>query len=554
MVPGLLELALIVIFAAVLSIAARLLKQPTIVAYIVAGLVVAFLPAVDVAAFEFFELFSKLGIMFLLFLVGLEINYTSLKFVGRPAFLLGLGQIAFTSIIGFFLASFLGFGALESLYIAVALTFSSTIIIVKLLSDKGELQSLHGKISVGFLLVQDFFVILVLVFLAGLQAGEVPGVFSILKTILTGVALFVGAVWLGNKVLPRLFDRIAQSSELLFVVSLAWLFGMVLLVEWLGLSIEIAGFLAGLALANSSEHYQIASRMKPLRDFFILLFFVILGYSINITDLGGVIVPGIILSLFVLVGNPLIVMLIMRFMGYRKRTSFMAGLTVAQISEFSIILAASALAVGHMTSSGVALITFVGVVTISVSTYVMLQSEYIFGKLSRALSVFEKKKVTEMDMPAEGFHKPIVLVGAHRTGKNIAAHLVPDETLIIDLDPKAVADMKEKGFEALYGDISDTEIIATANIQNAELVICTSPSLTDNLTLLEQLRRMESSGCRIVRAETEEDAELLYSRGADYVILPYATIGKFVGTTIASAVGKDIKSVLADMRGYEKER
>ncbi len=534
---GILELTIIILIAAILGLGARLLHQPLLLAYLLTGFLIGLLGFSHIVDRETFQIFSNLGVMFLLFLVGLEINYRSLRSVGKPSLIVGLAQIFFTALIGYFLAIFLDFSTIKALYIAIALTFSSTIIVVKLLLDKHDLNSLYGKISVGFLLVQDFVAILILIFLSGLNfQGEIP----LLKTILmiiSGILLFGITFFLGQSFLPKIFDKIARSQELLFLFSLVWLFLVASIVSKIGFSIEIAGFLAGLALANSSERFQIASRISALRDFFIVIFFVLLGASVSISHLSGLLIPIVIFSLFVLIGNPLIVLIIMGLMGYRKRTSFLAGITVAQISEFSLILANLGLKLGHLSQNEVALISSVGIITITLSAYLIIYGDQIFRKISPLLSIFEKKNASEIDFPEEIFQKPIILIGCHRTGESIAAHLPKEKLLIIDFDPDIVKKMSKKGYHVLYGDISDREIFDLANIFQARLVISTSPVLKDNLTLLEEINTYFKDSKMpkpriVVRAETEEDALVLYENGADYVILPHFTAGQYFGKTI----------------------
>lgn len=548
MTTGIIELAAVVLIAAVLGVAAKFLKQPVILAYLATGMLIGALGFTDLVAQDTFRLFSSLGIMLLLFLVGLEINYTSLRLVGKASVLVGLGQIVFTAVIGYGIATLLGFAPLPALYLAVALTFSSTIIVVKLLSDRKDLQSLYGRISVGFLLLQDFVAILILIFLAGLGgAGVTPffvsPVLQALLTILEGTALFGLMLWLGRKVLPRLFDRVARSEELLFLLSLAWLFAVAVAVSKLGFSIEIAGFMAGIALANSSERFQIASRIAPLRDFFILVFFVILGSSVAFGNLAGLAVPILSLSLFVLVGNPLIVLAVMGLMGYRRRTSFFAGITTAQISEFSFILAAAGVSAGHLAPEVAAIVTAVGVITITLSVYAIGHADGFYKRLAPLLSIFERRHTTEQEIPESGFHKPIVLIGGHRTGGVIAESLPREDVLVVDFDPEVVKRMTARGYTCLFGDARDRDILETANAGDARLVISTSPDFEDNVTILEELK---GKGSKLVaRAETEEDAKLLYARGADYVLLPHFTAGQYFGRTLG--LDPELK-VLADLK------
>ncbi|OGG42040.1 hypothetical protein A3A21_03360 [Candidatus Jorgensenbacteria bacterium RIFCSPLOWO2_01_FULL_45_25b] len=528
---GLFDLGIVFVLAAALGIGARLLKQPLILAYLAAGALIAYFNVFHIGEKDVFLVFSKLGVMFLLFLIGLEINYSALRVIGRVSLILGLSQIVITAGLGYLIAYFFGFAFLPALYIAIALAFSSTIIVLKLLSEKREEHSLYGRISIGFLLVQDFVAILLLVVLAGAQQSGGFSFWRMLLTIIEGAALFSAMLFLGRRVFPALFNVIARSHELLFLVSLAWMFLMVSFVQRLGFSIEIGGFLAGLALANSSENFQIAGRVRPLRDFFILVFFVILGSSLLAANISGIILPVVVFSLFVLVGNPLIVLIIMAILGYRKRTSFFTGLTVAQISEFSLILIALGLQMGHIDERVSALVTAVAVITITLSTYLMLYADKFFLYLLPFLSFFERKRLTEKDAPG-GISKSVVLVGCHRIGQSIAFSLPKEELLVVDFDPDIAHEMKKHGFDYLMGDISDPETFDRIDMTDVCLFISTSPNLEDNLAILSFFRSFSSRPRTVLRAESEEDAEVLYKEGADYVILPHFTAGQYFGKTI----------------------
>lgn len=546
MTGGILELALVVAFAALLGVIARFLKQPIILAYLVTGVIIGVFGFFNIADRETFRVFSDLGIMFLLFLVGLEINYTSLRFVGKTSIIIGLGQIIFTAALGFLLAVLLNFSYLHAIYIAVALTFSSTIIVVKLLSDKREMGSLYGKISIGILLIQDLVAILLLLLLSSIELSGGPVLFSLVFAVMKGVILFAAVLWLGRKILPLLFHKIARSQELLFLTSIAWVFILATIADKFGFSIEIAGFLAGLSLANSSEHFQIANKIRPLRDFFILVFFAILGSSIVFTNFAGLTIPIVVFSLFVLIGNPLIILVLMGLLGYRRRTSFLTGVAIAQISEFSLILGVLGLKLGHITEEVLGLITAVGVVTITLSTYLIVHSEVIFARFSKILKLFERKRTKEIEFPEKEYNKPIILVGCHRTGESIALSLPRDQILVIDFDPEIAHKLKKHGIEYIFGDITDEEIFERANIKNAKLIICTSPELEDNLSLLEKLQKLPKKPKAVVRAENERDAMELYKNGADYVLLPHFTSGQYLGKTISISPTLEISQELKE--------
>ena len=536
---GIIELAIVTFLAAILGILGRIFKQPLFIAYLATGLLIGYFNYGDIVQKDFFRIFSEFGIMFLLFLVGLEVNYASIRTVGKISFILGIGQIIFTFFIGYIILYFgFGYAQVSAAYIALALTFSSTIIIVKLLSEKKDLNSLYGKISVGFMLVQDFVAIFVLVILAGLQTGSDGLAHNIIFTLLKGAGLFAGAVLLGRHVIPVLMNRVARSQELLFLISLAWLFLVVAAVQQLGFSLAIGGFIAGLALANSSENFEISGQMKPLKDFFLFIFFIILGSTIVISNVGGLLPLVVVLTLLVVIGNPFIVLLLMRILGYRRRTSFMAGLTVAQIGEFSLILAAMGLQLGHLTENDVALVTSVAVITITLCSYLIMNGNSLAIKLDPVLKFFERKRTGVEDVLIEDMvRRDIILVGVKRTGQAIAAHLTPQQVLLIDFDPDVVKKFRERGYSVLLGDIADPEIIEHAHMYDAHLVISTSPDFNDNMTLLSYVKKIEGNRKVVVRARTEIEARLLYKKGADYVIMPHFTAGNYIGHAVKEDPG-----------------
>ncbi|MCK4496650.1 MAG: cation:proton antiporter, partial [Candidatus Aenigmarchaeota archaeon] len=300
------ELGTIIIIATLLGIIARKLRQPIILAYILTGIIVGPTFLNIVTSVDMVYVFSQLGIAFLLFLVGLNMNYKVLREVGKISLITGTGQIVFTFIIGYGIALLLGFQLIESFFISIALTFSSTIIIVKLLADKNDLESLYGKISIGFLLVQDFVAIAIIVMLSGNIIGmslESLLMVNIMKIVFLFCVTFV----FGKYILPPLIGVISKSTEMLFLSGISWMFVMCMLSMYLGFSIEIGALLAGISMASLPYHFEITGRIKPLRDFFLILFFVILGAQMIFSEIGGLILPAIVFSIFILIGNPLIV-------------------------------------------------------------------------------------------------------------------------------------------------------------------------------------------------------------------------------------------------------
>lgn len=539
------ELTIITVMATLLGMIARWLKQPTILGYLATGLLAGPFGLLELANTELLDVLAQIGITFLLFLVGMEMRFEELKHVGKPALMTGIGQILFTSLVGLLIVLGLGYEMLPALYIAIALTFSSTIIVVKLLSEKNALESLYGKIVVGFLLVQDFVALGALIFLSGLSASptldDIP--YAILGlTFLKGTILMVAALLIGKFVMPKFLHRAGRSQEILFMISLAWGLGVAALSAHpaIGLSIEFGAFVAGLAMASTVEHFQISSRLKSLRDFFLVMFFVVLGSRMVLSDFSGIMLPTILLSLFVLIGNPIIVMLIMGGLGYRSRTSFLASVTVAQISEFSLVLIALGHRLGHVDQQTVTLVTAVGIITITVSSYLILYGDYIHDKLRRILSIFEfNLKGLENLGPERKLKGHVVLIGAHRMGHNILASLeeMQKKFLVVDFNPVVVEKLGKRGIDALYGDITDPEIQSRASLADARLVISTVPTLDDSLNVLDFVKRNNPKTKVVLTGETEDDALRLYEHGADYVLLPHFIGGLQLAKTLEESSG-----------------
>ncbi len=532
-----LELAIILAIASVLGIFFRFVKQPLVLAYLVTGILVGYFGFLNMEDGGIFKVFSTLGVMFLLFLVGMEMDFDSIKKTGKVSVVIGLGQVIFTGIGGFLLGYYLfGFDFITAIYIAVALTFSSTVIIIKLLSDKGSLTSLHGRAAIGLLLVQDLIVILILIGLNAIEMGGAISLLSLAKTVGIGIGLFAVMLFLGKEIFPYIFKKIARSEELLFLVSITWLLVFAMVVKQIGFSIEIAGFLGGVALANSSERYHISNKIRPLRDFFILIFFVYLGSLMVLSSFEGLIFPAVIFSLFVLIGNPIIVMILMGIMRFKKRTSFLTGVTVAQISEFSLIFATLGLSLGHITDQVFAIIVIVGVITITLSTYLILYSEKIFSYISGPLSIFERKDTNKIKED-DSISKPIVLIGANRIGRGIMNHIDEKNVTVIDFDPIVIDDLRSKGVYCVFTDIKDPHFLEEMNVENTKIFISTSPQIEDNITLVRSVKKMNKDIKVVTRAENDCEALILYKEGVDYVLLPHLLSGKYLGKMIDSESG-----------------
>lgn len=543
--PIFLQISIVLLVVLVISFFMRILKQPLIIGYILSGIIIGPFLFNLMPDIKTLQIFSEFGIAFLLFIVGLHLSPKVIKEVGKISLITGIGQVVFTSAIGYFICVAFGFSKITSIYIAIALTFSSTIIIMKLLSDKDALDTLYGKISIGFLLVQDLIAIVILIAVSAISSGgEITYILT--GIFVKGLIAFMILFPISYIILPKLSSFFAKSQEFLFVFAISWGLGLSALFSYIGFSIEVGALIAGILLSISPYSYEISSKLKPLRDFFIISFFILLGSQMafgNITDL---IIPAIALSLFVLIGNPLIVILLMGIFGYNKRTGFMAGLTVAQISEFSLVLITLGWKVGHLSTEILSFVTMIGLLTIAGSTYMIMYSEKLYSPLSSLLSIFEKKKVKQEIIIDKEYE--YILFGENRIGFSIMEGFLKmkKKSLVVDFNPSRVKRLCKLGLKCIYGDASDSDFLEEIKVSKSKLVVSTIPEIDINLFLIKKIRESNKEGIIIVTAKQINEAKTLYSAGADYVILPHLLGGKYVANLIENA--KEDKEM------YKKEK
>jgi Kef-type K+ transport system membrane component KefB len=533
------ELTALIVMAAVIGFVGVLCRQPMIVSFIAVGVIAGPSALNIVQSPEHIELLAELGIVVLLFLVGLKLDLKLIRTLGPVALATGLGQVAFTSVIGYALGIALGLNTVTALYVAVALTFSSTIIIVKLLSDKKEVDSLHGRIAVGFLIVQDLVVVLAMMVLSalgiGAQAGEGDSVLAHIGSVLIYGLMMLGFVLLFIRYLATpLVSRIARSQELLITFAIGWAALLAAIGSQLGFSKELGGLLAGISLASTPFREAIVARLASLRDFLLLFFFIALGLQLNLSMLGEQLGPALILSIFVLIGNPLIVIIIMGFMGYRKRTGFLAGLTVAQISEFSLIFMAMGLSLGHVSAESLGLVTLVGLITIAMSVYMITYSHKLYGKLEPWLTIFERKKPYREEALEDknGWDQPydVILFGLGRYGKAIAYYLEKEgfNLLAVDFNPDEVRRWRNQGHRVMYGDASDPAFVSDLPLKGVKWVVAAMPQHDIGIThedprlfLIEGLKQQDYSGGIAVSTQHLDDQQTLKEKGATLIFLPF---------------------------------
>jgi Kef-type K+ transport system membrane component KefB len=468
------SLGFILVAAAIVVVLAGWLRIPSIVAHLGAGLLLGPLTGLLTVG-DAIHLISDVGIALLLFLVGLELSLDKIRDVGRVAVLAGLGQVVFTAAGGLVIALLLGFTFVEALFLGTALTFSSTVVVVKLLDQKKEIDALYGRIAVGIFLVQDLVVIVALTFLAGLgdpAAVSPAGIGTGLVKAFSGMALLLGAALVSARyLLPRVFAWVAGSAEALLIWSLCWCFLFVLGAEVLDLSLEIGAFLAGLSLAQLPYNHDLRRRVHPLMNFFLAVFFVALGVQMEFGGAAAHASSAVALSLFVLIGNPFIFMWIIARAGYGERTSFLTSVTVAQISEFSFIFAALGLASGLIDPSLLSLIGVIGVVTIAASSYMILYNHELYRLVSRsgALRLFRARLDEEEETPS-GPRGHIIVVGMNALGRYLVEALADrgESVLAIDTDPRKLAGLPGR---TILGSAEYYSTLEEASLPEARLLI-----------------------------------------------------------------------------------
>ncbi len=542
------QLSLIIVVVAIIAGVTRLLKQPLVIGYILTGLILGPLGFgyVNVEQSDTLSVFSEMGIAILLFIVGLHLSPKEAKAVGKSALLIGIFQVFLTLIFGWFISKYLGFHNIASLYIGVGLAFSSTIVVLKFLSDKRELETLHGRISVGILLLQDIIAAIVLIGANAFTQNSF-GVDVFLLLMIKGLGITLVLALFGYYILPKLSSFFAKSQEILFLFAIAWGFGLATLFDFIGFSIEIGALVAGIVLSITTYSEEISSRLRPLRDFFVVMFFVILGSRVSISSVSSVIVPTIILSAFVLIGKPLIIMSLMGAFKYKRKPSFFTAASLSQISEFSLILALLGYHLGHIDSHVFALLTLVGIVSIAFSTYLMNFMEKIYPYLSKYMKVFERPGgFDEIDTLSS---YDVILFGCNRVGFDFieAFKELGTKFLAVDYDPEIVAELLTKQINTKYGDADDSEFLEDIRASSAKAVVSTIPDAEINIFLVTKLKAENPNIIAILTSHSVDHAIELYERGADYVIVPH-----FIGGQVVSSLAKDAVMAQQDLRSTKQ--
>ncbi|MCE5313785.1 MAG: cation:proton antiporter [Armatimonadota bacterium] len=517
--------ALLLLAVAVGAVALRL-RQPVLVGFILVGILVGPSGLGAVRSTDQIHLLAEMGLALLLFVVGLKLDVGHIRSAGVATLVAGVGQVVLTAAFGYLLVIALGLSGVAAFYVAVSLTFSSTIIVIKLLSDKRDTDSLYGRLSIGILIVQDIVVVFAMIALSGLSKGGDFGRQSLMMLI-KGGALLAGLSLFSAWPLPRILGLASRSRELLVLFAIAWAVGLADLTKTLGFSIEVGAFLAGVTLASTGYRESIAARLVSLRDFLLVFFFIELGAGLDLRGIGSTAWIALPISLFVVIVKPVMVMSVLGAMGYRKRVGFLAGLSLGQISEFSLILAGLGLKLGHIDASVFGIVTLVGLITIGVSSYLISYSNLIYERVAPYLKMFERKMPYRAEINASdcspAVRPEVILYGLGRYGNNVAAHLRAQNRSVlgIDFDPQAVRRWNKRGWSAVFGDAEDPEFPSVIPLAGARWVISSLRDVAGNLTLIDSLHHHGYEGGIAVTADDLSQASILRDAGAVVVFVPF---------------------------------
>lgn len=544
------QLAMVIGGSVVISLIMKGLKQPLIIGYILTGILVgpSFLGLVQ--ANDALEIFASLGVALLLFIVGLGLDPAMIKGVGPIATITGISQIIFTSVIGFFIGLGLGYEPVTAIYLSVAFTFSSTIIILQLLNEKNDQDTLYGRVAIGFLLVQDLVAMMIFLFLSSSSTITTDNVFITLSWIIVKLSLIgVLIYFLIKYIIPKVDEILAKNRQVLFVFSLATCFVMASVFDKLGFSLELGALAAGILLSTSPYHREIATRIHPLRDFFLVIFFVFLGANMELANLAESLPIVLIFSAFILIGNPLIVLLIMTKLGHTRKTAFFAGLTVAQISEFSLIMLGIGANLGQIEHSVLAMGTLVGLITIAGSSYMIVYNHRIYSILEpliRFITPFARENDPREELISQSYD--LVLFGVHRLGGGITEILEKKKLsyIAIDHDPHLVKKLQKDGLHIMFGSADDAAFLDEIDFSKTRIVISTVPDDEVNSFLIEYLKSRKPDIPLVCVANKHGSAKKLYDQGASYVVMPPYLGRRFMADLFTEH--------LYNAKGYAKEK
>ncbi len=523
----------------------KALKQPMIIWYILAGTAISLFFPFLLHGNANFESFGNIGMSFLLFMVGMELNPTIIKELGKSSIISAIIQVFLCSVLGWGAAMAVGFDPMTSAYIGIWFSFSSTIVVLKLLADKDELETTSGRLSVGLLVMQDIIVMLLMLGLATFNTMDWGNIsITIARLVIKIIVLWWGIFLASKYIIPKITEKIAESQEYLFLFAIGrcFILGSIFHLMWFG--IEVGTLLAGISLASSSYRFEIISRVKSLRDFFIVMFFVLLGSHIEFGHIGAYLPQILILSAVVLIGKPLITAAILGKLGHTKKNSILTGASLGQISEFSFILLGMGISSWVIKDPNVlGIITTIGLITIAWSSYGIIYGEKLFNLLRPFINHFPgTNSVNPKDQNRPSYD--IAICGYGRFGSNLHSYIVDHKkgsVVVIDENPKVIKHLENRDIPCMYWDLGNIEFIEEINVESTKMLISTIKNYDENMLLLKTMKNNNKNLILVFVSNHLEEALKLYEQGADYVILPHY-------------IWVDHASLMLDEYGFDMEK
>ncbi|WP_027582297.1 cation:proton antiporter [Bradyrhizobium sp. Ai1a-2] len=565
------DITLSILFAWVLGLLAHFSRQPLILAYLIAGFLIGPFGTGLVKSQESISVISELGLIFMLFMIGLEIDLKKIVRAGKVILFAAGGQLLGGCLLGilFFVGiglSMGGGGKFDALYLCVACALSSTVIIVKVLYEKRELDTLPGRITLGVLVLQDIFAILFLAVQPSLDNLQVS---VILLSILRVGVLVATALVLSRYVLPRLFQQIARRPELILLGALAWCFLIGEVAERLHLSREMGSLVAGVSLSTFPYALDVTAKVTTLRDFFITLFFVALGMTIPVPGL-SVIGLALLIAAFTVASRLVTTFTPLYLMKQGLRASLLPAINLAQISEFSLVVIQTGVAAGHISTATSSAASFAFVVLAVLSTFAITRS----GEITRSLiGPLKRLGLHDLDQaqPAEGGQEAghgetrrIVILGFFRAASALLSQIERDnealleQISVIDFNPLVFRTLKDRGLHVIYGDISNVDTLVHAGIGKAEIIILSVPDSllvgANNEKLVRHVRSLNPTAKIVATADLLVDVNDLYAAGADYAMVTRLSDAKELFSVIEAADAGLLQEKRAEMDAQLGER
>jgi Kef-type K+ transport system membrane component KefB/Trk K+ transport system NAD-binding subunit len=544
------QIAVAIVIATACAFVAKFTRQPLILGYIAAGILIGPTEGFGWISPHDIEPIAELGLILLLFMIGLEIDLKKLRQAGPVVASAGIAQFLICAALGLAVAPVLGFefggGRFDAVYFAVAMALSSTMIVVKILYDKSELDTVPGRITLGVLVFQDVWAILFLAVQPDLQN---PAPMMLLASLAKGVAVVIFALAASRFVLPVLFRSIAKIPELMVLGALGWCFLIVLVAAQLGLSKEMGALIAGVALSTFPYNLDVIAKVISLRDFFITLFFVTLGSQIPRPTF-DVLLLALTASAFLVASRFIALTPLLYMLDSGTRVSLIPAINLSQISEFSLVICTLGVGLGHVNQRLLSIVVLTLVMTAIGSTYAILYNYEIYRAINPLLVRLGLKDRAEARAARDG-GRPIVFLGFFRTASSLLHELLDldprlaDQIAVVDFNPEVKTELDRRGIAAVYGDISHPDTLHHAQIHDAEVLLCTIPNSvlkgTTNEQLLQTAAAIAPKARRIVTADTLASARDLYARGASFVYVSRLMSARELAHIVQRALSSELR-------------